>query len=276
MLYTRQHERPTSSCSESCTWKRRMVPLVGLLLLVAAFGQIGPGVALAEDESFYRSFVDEVGEFLYFVAWPTAEYERTSFEGLTFVTGGADVRLRLHGTSAFSGDDLWTDLVLEIRDNTIHHIRWGRNNAILAQPGETVKAWGDILAQLTQDYQEAQGRSPDPTPSPATAYGSGGRAFHFSNYCRHPLRLAIHYLEPGGSWRSEFWWDFSPGESAYLSTSGRKIYSNNTIWYYFARATDGSGWVADGDVVVDVDGHSTGMRKLQAQGADNRWSLSCD
>jgi hypothetical protein len=149
---------------------------VGLLLLCASC--LGTGAAHADErqDRQLQSFADGVGELLYFFAWPTAKYRRLSFDGATKREGGVDLKLTLHGISAFDDDALWTELVLEIRHGRVSDIRWGRNNAVLFRPGETMVAMGQALAELSREYQRSNGAAPEASPPPAPGRGAPAAA----------------------------------------------------------------------------------------------------
>jgi hypothetical protein len=119
---------------------------------------IVPSIAQAQNNSpdrdlaWYQKFVNAVGETVYFFAWPTATYERVSFQGFTRVADGADAKLRVHGISAIGGGPLWTDVVIEVRNGRIHNLYWGENNALLFKPGESIKKLGEVLKELNRQY----------------------------------------------------------------------------------------------------------------------------
>jgi hypothetical protein len=108
-------------------------------------------------DSEHRSLVDSIGAMVYGFAWPTAEYERVSFGSARETSEGTEITFRVHGRSSFGGGPLWTDVAIELSDGQITDIRWGENNAILAQPGETVKALGQVLADLNNEYRSNAG-----------------------------------------------------------------------------------------------------------------------
>jgi hypothetical protein len=135
-----------------------------MLLLAGPFAR--PAQA-DDDRSVYREFVDGIGETVFFFAWPTAQYERVSFQGFRDASGGADVLFRVHGRSAFSDGPLWVDVVLELRNGEVRDLRFGNHNALLAAPGETMRALGEALQELTTQYQASAGGS-------SNGSGSGG------------------------------------------------------------------------------------------------------
>ncbi len=231
--------------------------------------------ALHARDSSDRDFVDSIAEFVFALAWPTATYESVGFGESRLIPGGAEIAFRLHGTSAWGGGPLWVDVVLEVRNGEVTDLRWGQHNAILAAPGETVKALGQALAQLSEEYSQGGGAS---SGGATTGTTSGqGYVFRFTNACRRPLKLAIHYLTPAGSWTSAGWWSFVPGETAVLNSSGgQALLSNNSTWYYFAETTDGSRLEWAGDVAATLDGRELRMRKATDESGDSEWRVTCD
>lgn len=244
-----------------------IVSSICMFLLIAS-----PAILRGDDDSreSYKSFADAVGESLYFLAWPTAEYQRVSFGGVSFTSNGADVSFRLHGKSGFDGGHLWVDVVVEIRNGEITNLRWGDNNAILAQPGSTMKAMGEILAELNEEYSQSQGGGARQSGT------SQGYRYYFTNNCSRPVTLAIRYRDVAGQWRTEGWWKFAPGAGNYLSSSThQELRSNSAVWYYYAEATDGSGWSWTGSLPVSFDGRNLRMQEMNDKEGDSEWSITC-
>jgi hypothetical protein len=223
----------------------------------------------------YEKIADAVGKTLYFLAWPTAEYERATLGGVSFATGGADVSFRLQGKSGFSGDHLWVDVVLEIRNSEITNIRWGDNNAILAQPGTTIKAMGEALAQLNEEYTRSQDSRAPGNQFSGPAGGSQGFGYYFLNSCSRPIALAIRYQEVTGQWRTDGWWNFAPGQGSYLFSGGKQIRSKNAIWYFYAETVDGSDWNWTGDYSFSLSGRNLRMQEMTDKEGDSEWSITC-
>lgn len=172
--------------------------LAALLVLVCACG--AAWAQSDSDESDWRKFVDSVGKAVYFDAWPTATYQSVSFGNLTNIPGGVDVSFVVHGISAFDGGPLWTEVVLEMRNGKITDIRWGRNNAVLAAPGSTMKALGAALDELNKEYDQEH-----PAPTPGGMPLPGFSAVCIANPTSETLSYTLqfdgdkqdHTLKPG-------------------------------------------------------------------------------
>jgi uncharacterized membrane protein len=220
--------------------------------------------SLLAAESTYRGFVDSVAESLFFLAWPTATYESVEFGDVEFLSSGADVSFRLHGKSSFDDGPLWVDVVIEVRNGEITDLRWGRNNAVLAQPGSTIKALAEELDRINNERSRSQASS--------TAAGLG---YQFTNRCSRSVELAIHYMDTSGRWQTEGWWTFAPGESASLNNNAGRLTSNKATWYFYARTSDNA-WEWRGDNRFTLNGTSLGMREMTDTEGDSEWYVSCE
>lgn len=108
------------------------------------------------------------------------------------------------------------------------------------------------------------------------SHNGGARAYDykFTNNCNKRVRLAIHYKDTNNKWRTEGWWIFRPGESSYLTSSGRRIKSKNSIWYYYAEVVNGrERW--SGDHTYSLDGRHFPMKKKRDTKGTNTWAISC-
>jgi uncharacterized membrane protein len=215
--------------------------------------------AIEDTRSDYEKVADMLGKSLYFLAWPTAKYQRANFGSVTAAANGADVVFRLYGKSAFDDGELWTDVVLQIRNGEVSDLKWGRNNALLMAPGGTMKAVGAALKDLNRELARNQ-----------------GYRFIFTNGCQHPVRLAISYEGVDGRWHTTGWWKFEAGQSAPLAAEGQIVRTNSAVWYYYAQTTDGSDLSWRGDYPVSLDGGDLPMAKLEDNRGDSEWSTTCD
>lgn len=111
--------------------------------------------ALSENTSWYKEFVNSVGEILYAAAWPTATYESVSFEGVENIQGNIYLKIKLYGRSAFDDSSLWTEVIVKIQNGEIKDVYWGKHNAIIAKPGETVAAFGQLISDLNKKYEKS-------------------------------------------------------------------------------------------------------------------------
>jgi uncharacterized membrane protein len=217
-----------------------------------------------------HNFVNSIGEFVFALAWPTATYERARFGDIESIEGGIEVSFRLHGKSAFGGGPLWVDVVLEIKGGQVTDLRWGRHNGILAAPGETIKVLGEALEELNREH-------PQNPPPPSSSPTAEGYAFKFTNGCRHPVQLAIRYLDTNSGWKTVGWWSFAAGETARLNGgNGTLLRSNNTFWYYFAETTNGAQLEWRGDQTTKVGTREVRMRKAIDDSGESEWAIDCD
>jgi uncharacterized membrane protein len=250
-----------------------LVAVAGLLLF--------PGGLWGQDSaSGFKDFVDSVGKSLYFLAWPTATYEGVDLVGIAPNGDAVDITVHLYGKSAFSDGPLWVDTVVEIRNGQITDLRWGRNNAILAAPGSTIKAMAEALAQVNADYQRdhpsPQAVAPQAVrpqavmPQAAVA----GVPYHFTNQCSRAVNLAIRYTDASGQWQTTGWWRFTPSESANLELNGGSLRSNSRTWFFYAETTDGAlTW--GGDQATLLNDRTLSMKQMTAQDGNNDWSVQC-
>jgi uncharacterized membrane protein len=235
-----------------------------------------PGGLWGQDSrSGFQGFVDAVGKSLYFLAWPTAIYEGVDFGGVAADGDAVDVTIRLYGRSAFSNGPLWVNTVIVVRNGEISDVRWGQNNAVLAAPGSTIKAWGEALAKVNADYQRdhpsPQAVAPQAVMPQAVV---AGVPYHFTNRCTRAVNLAIRYTDTSGQWQTTGWWLFTPGQSSYLDANGSPLRSNSRTWFYYAESTDGAlQWT--GDLPARLDDRTLPMQQMSAQDGDNDWSVQC-
>jgi hypothetical protein len=228
----------------------------------------------AESRTAYQELVGSIGKGVFFLAWPTADYESVSFGDVYPTANGADISFRLHGKSGINGGPLWVDVIIEVRDGKITDLRWGRNNAVLAQPGSTIEAWGQALAQLNE--QSSRSRRSDQTVQPnRPSSQSNGFGYLFTNHCKSPVEVAICYRDTSGQWRTDGWWTFAPGGSAYLFSDGSKLAATTSEWYFYAATTDGSDWKWAGEYTVSLNGRTLHMRKVIDKEGDSEWSVDC-
>ena len=152
----------------SAAWAARAALVVVTLLALTA------RPAFADDDADRaRGFVDSVAALVFHYAWPTAQY--ADYECCTIAPAGNGrlrVTFRLHGISAFGGGPLWTNVDIVLGKSGVEDMQFGDNNAILAQPGQTMGALGQVLLALNAQARQArgnvaQGPAGDPPLPPA-------------------------------------------------------------------------------------------------------------
>ncbi|MEZ5320104.1 MAG: hypothetical protein R2752_22070 [Vicinamibacterales bacterium] len=119
--------------------------------------------------------MDTVASAVFFAAWPTATYRQLTFGGVTRAGSGVDVRVRLHGTSAFADGPLWTDVVLVIRDGRVMDLRFGANNGVVP-PGLTTSLVGSVLAEISKELAESAAASRGTSSAAGATTNRGGGA----------------------------------------------------------------------------------------------------
>lgn len=85
-----------------------------------------------------------------------------------------------------------------------------------------------------------------PEPPPVTTpvdleRDAAAGAIRINNRCQTSIRLALHFLNRNGEWRTGAWWTFAPSEENFLSLndSGR-LYTDNDTFYFYAESTTGN------------------------------------
>lgn len=127
-----------------------------------------------DDESEARGLVHGVASMVYGLAWPTATYKTYKVKSFHRVRRGYDVTVRLSGTSYFSNDSLWVDLVIEFRDGEPSGTRVINHNAILVEPFETSRALAQALDEIVREWgQQQQNQTRWQTPEEDLVHGGG-------------------------------------------------------------------------------------------------------
>lgn len=76
-----------------------------------------------------------------------------------------------------------------------------------------------------------------------------GLTFH--NQYTAPVSVAIMFKSPdtcsgeGQGWEMMGWWNINPGDSALVYAND--LEDLNRYWYYYAHASDGTGWAGNGE-----------------------------
>lgn len=241
------------------------VEFPGLLFRSSYAGEVSE-----REEAWYRQFVNGIGELLYGFAWPTAHYKNLSFHGFHKVESGVEIKLKLNGTSAWDDSALWVELIILVNNGEVKDIHWGKHNAILAAPGATIETLRDALVSLNEESRRR--RIPQP---PSTVAQITGYRFHFSNQCRHSVRLALRYARLDGTWDAVSWWTVSGNSSTYLHFENGQYLetTRSTFWYY--AVIKGQSYEWRGDNEFDVRGEKLSMRKMIDDDGDSEWFITC-
>ncbi len=142
------------------------------------------GSAQAADDSGWDRFVQGLGQSIYFAAFPTATYKGVELGTIRPGANGTDVVFVVYGISAFDDDSLWTEVIITVKGSDIVDLRWGKNNAILSQPGETMKNLGILLDNLNKQSQANQ------TPSSTVRL-----TWVLSNRCQYGADVQVRFYD---------------------------------------------------------------------------------
>ena len=105
--------------------------------------------------------------------------------------------------------------------------------------------------------------------------------FHFENSCHTPASVVVRFQDTGGVWRTTGWYEFAPGEEAFLASDDRRrLESRNATFYYYAKMI-GSAHSWEGsdqdprDRTYQVDGEPLRFRHVRDRWWDNNVTLGC-
>ncbi len=104
-------------------------------------------------------------------------------------------------------------------------------------------------------------QKPPSTPPPKKTLT---KRVYFQNKCRYPIRLAVRFYAPSGSWITDGWWSFAENDSALLLLHANKqfIRIERPSVYYFAETVLESSpkitWT--GDQLREFNGRTLPMR----------------
>lgn len=115
------------------------------------------------------------------------------------------------------------------------------------------------------DCERADGACGDTSPPPTY--------IKFKNRCSHPIQLAINYQDIMGNWKMKYWYTLSSNEESFLAASnGKNLTTTSSILYYYAKATDNSGLVWEGNNNID----KFKMRKIKDTAGNIDWAITCN
>jgi len=144
---------------------------------------------------------------------------------------------------------------------------------------QNAKECGKVTAELVSyknsiDGYQSQINSLNAQLSPGSV--GKGYSYHFTNKCKYPVRLAIHFVNLNNNWQTEGWWNIKAGGKTYLADSNNvRLKSNKSIWYFYAETTDGSKLSWTGDKRVSFRDRSLKMYKMEDSTGDSEWYTDC-
>ncbi len=103
-----------------------------------------------------------------------------------------------------------------------------------------------------------------------------GYNFYFTNDCHKAVRLALRYKDPLQGWKTAGFWTFDPNQSANLASSGQRLLSRNSIFYFYAEIP-GTGYAWTGDHNVSLGGRTIAMKQvdLELKQLKYRYQIGC-
>lgn len=107
-----------------------------------------------------------------------------------------------------------------------------------------------------------------------------GNEFYVQSECSSPIEVIAHYKDLQDTWQTRAWWKFEPNEKAYLAHHNIRLSARKGVWYFYARATDDSGYYWDdnnGDGKrVRHGGKTYKMRRMSSTGDRAELTLTCN
>jgi uncharacterized membrane protein len=130
--------------------------------------------------------------------------------------------------------------------------------------------WATIEV-IHADYTEAA------RVAAAAARGRGGFPFRVRNDCRHPVRVAVRYLELNGTWMVGGWWSLTPGAEVVLTYARQpRPETRHNIWYYYAETTNNTNIQWRGDHGFTFRNEPIQMRRMDNTRSVKSWTLQCN
>jgi len=132
-----------------------------------------------------------------------------------------------------------------------------------------VQASSDEAERLTKDARAMLSRlstiEGDAKNSPLT----------IENGCSSPIQIAIWYTAAYGVTRGGKWWTIEPNESSGLSVTGvGTVALGSPIIYYYAKTTDESDLVWNGDEKISIKGEYLDMKKTELTKENGKYKLN--
>lgn len=199
----------------------RTVCTTALTILVLASTPAFIGRASGQDnEAEARSLVQSLGAFIYGMAWPTATYSASSLHSLSRARNGYDVTVRLAGTSGFSGENLWMDLVIELRNGSLSDVKVRRHNAILSPPFATSQRVAALVAAAAEHATADAAPARQPASDPVAATTSDPPSFEIGPLPLGPQVAGIYQdgNENWFRWADTYLAEIMPGYSRVIES----------------------------------------------------------
>lgn len=220
-----------------------------------------------------ESAFDKVSYIIFKAAWPTATYK--DYEIFEVNQDDLFVIVKMNGISSFSDGKLVIRLKVLFTENYgIKDVKIIKHNAILSPPFNTLGALSTIIANSSNSSSSSRSK-------PNYAYSSNNNRpskkyfIHVKNKCNKTIKVAIDYKAVSGTWKTEYWYKFTPYESGYLTDSGVRLSTRNSILYYYAVSDDKTSVWNGNEVTKYISGEKIEMGKLVDKQGDNNLIFTC-
>lgn len=101
-----------------------------------------------------------------------------------------------------------------------------------------------------------------------------GSAIQIENQCKNPMKFVIHYLDLDEKWQTDGIWQFASGATKYLSSSGKRLQTNNSIIYVYVEEVASGGYKTKSAQYWSLNGRRFPMDKLQFGHEDQTFKMS--
>jgi hypothetical protein len=188
----------------------------------------------------------------------------------------------IHGSAITIGNNIFfpDDLDLDDKDDLElmyheleHVVQYSNRGGVEPFLTEYVlKSGGKILEKQSFDVHDLVDLEAAAISKARQVYEEApvGWKFVLENSCHREISVAINYYTLSGSWRATGYWDINPGKTKTLSEDGKRLYSDNKIFYVYAEVPAGNyswtGGTGGLEKKVEDDGREVNFRKVDLSG----------
>lgn len=183
--------------------------------------------------------------------------------------GGDDIRMEMHscGYNSYS-EEFKTDISIYWNGSLIGSNHYNVDGILKFKSDGTLIDFSKTYEnQAVKDLGFWQGV----IVFAALAAENSGNRLYFTNHCSDVVKLKIYYRDTSKNWKSEGWWRFDPGESAYLRSNDAFLRTDSAVLYFHAEKDYSGKRINSYD--KEIDGSI--MQKVYDENGDTEWSV-CD